>query len=245
MSDSTSSAGGGKPVDGGESNPLSDALGSSRLGHIDPSAPPSGSALLGAMGGVRGLVESLLPGVAFLVLYTITRDVVISVLVPLGIAVAFVAVRVLTKGQPTLAFAGLIGVGVSAAIALFTGEAENNFLWGFIVNSVVLIALVISLIAKRPLVGFIVAGLTGTPHAWRTEPAKRAVAVRATWMWVAVVALRLAVQIPLYVAEATTALAATKLIMGVPLYGAALWVTWLMVRSVSGTPSRDDRAQQE
>lgn len=211
---------------------IANAIRSSRLGHIAPGEAPSGGAILQAMGGARGIVESLLPGLLFLALFTITQDVWISVLVPLAVSVLAVLLRVLTKGQPVLAFAGLVGVGISAAVALFTGNANDNFLWGFIVNSVGVVALTVSLLARRPLVGLIAGGLTGTPYAWRTEPARKAVAVRATILWICVLGARLAVQVPLYAAEATQALATTKLLMGVPLYGAALWVTWLMVRAV-------------
>lgn len=211
---------------------IANAIRSSRLGHIAPGEAPSGGAILQAMGGVRGIVESLLPGLLFLVLYTITQDVWISVLAPLAVSILAVLLRVLTKGQPVLAFAGLVGVGISAAVALFTGNASDNFLWGFVVNTVGVVALTTSLLVRRPLVGIIAGGLTGTPYAWRTEPARRAVAVRATILWICVLGARLAVQVPLYAAEATQALATTKLLMGVPLYGAALWVTWLMVRAV-------------
>lgn len=211
---------------------IANVVRSSKLGHIAPGETPSGGAILQAMGGVRGIVESLLPGILFLVLYTITRDVWLSVLVPLGVSIVAVLLRVVTKGQSALAFAGLIGVGISAAVALFTGNAADNFLWGFVVNTVGVVALTISLIARRPLVGLVAGGLTGTPYAWRTEPARKAVAVRATILWIGVLGARLAVQVPLYAADATQALATTKLLMGVPLYGAALWVTWLMVRAV-------------
>ncbi|HPU03196.1 MAG TPA: DUF3159 domain-containing protein, partial [Rhodoglobus sp.] len=46
----------------------------SGLGKVAPGENPSGSALLAAMGGVRGLVESILPGLGFLVVYTITQQ---------------------------------------------------------------------------------------------------------------------------------------------------------------------------
>lgn len=221
------------------------AIRGSKLGHLDPSARPTPHALLQAMGGARGLTESLLPGILFLVLYTTTRSVWLSVLVPLVVSIGFVAWRVLQKGQPVLAFAGLIGVGISAAVALLTGQGEDNFLWGFMVNTAVVAALVISMLARRPLVGVIAGALTGTPYAWRTERAKRAVAWRGTILWLVVIGARLAIQVPMYlaadrgVAGAVELLAATKLAMGVPLYLAALWVTWLMVRTVLEHPEAD------
>jgi len=225
------------------------AIRGSTLGHLDPAAKPSPHAMLAAMGGVRGLVESLLPGILFLVLYATTKDVWLAVLVPLVVSVGFVVWRVVQKGQPVLAFAGLIGVGISAAVALLTGQGEDNFLWGFTVNAVVITVLLISMLMRRPLVGVIAGALTGTPYAWRTERAKRAVAWRATVLWLAVIGARLAFQVPMYFAAdagtpgAVELLAATKLAMGVPLYLAALWVSWLMVRAVLDTPA--DAAESE
>ena len=52
----------------------------SRLGEVTPGEAPSGRALLGAVGGIRGLIEAILPGLGFLVLYTITQELWLSVL---------------------------------------------------------------------------------------------------------------------------------------------------------------------
>ena len=251
----------GEPQPTGEQRPqaepepsFSDQVGAairgSKLGQLDPAAKPSAHALLAAMGGARGLIESLLPGILFLVLYATTKTVWISVLVPLLVSVGFVLWRVLQKGQPVMAFAGLIGVGISAAVALITGQGEDNFLWGFMVNTAVILVLVVSMLMRRPLVGVIAGALTGKPYAWRTERAKRAVAWRATILWLIVIAARLAVQVPLYLAAgqvpgAIELLAAAKLIMGVPLYLAALWVTWLMVRAVLEPQDADAGADDD
>ena len=42
----------------------------------------------------------------------------------------------------------------------------------------------------------------------------------------------LAVELPLYFTDQTSALATAKLLLGVPLYAIVLWITWLLVRSV-------------
>ena len=220
---------------------LRHAVRGSALGSLTPDERPSAGAILQAMGGIRGLIESIVPGFAFLVLFTVTRDVWVSVLIPLGLSIVLVALRVFGKGQSALAFAGLIGVGISAAIALLTGRAEDNFLWGFITNGTLVLVLVISLLLRRPLVGVVVGLLTDTPHAWRTEPAKRRVSFIGTLLLLGVFVARLAVQVPLYTlgGAGVQALAATKLLMGLPLYGAALWVVWLMVRSVIARENTD------
>lgn len=203
----------------------------SGFGRVAPGERPTAHDLWGAVGGVRGLIESLLPGFLFLVVYTITSDVVPSVLIPVGIAVLFVLVRAVTRSPILPAAIGLVGIALSAGLALWSGRAEENFLLGFVINGVWLLALLISLAVRRPLIGVITALLTGD-HEWRADSAKRTVLTVTTWLWVALFTLRLAVQVPLYIAEQAAALAATKLLMGLPLYAAVLWVTWLMIRAV-------------
>lgn len=209
---------------------MSAAARRSGLGKVTPGETPTAGALLAAIGGARGLVESILPGLGFLVTYTITRDLVPSVLAPLGLALVFIVVRVVTRQPVTTALAGALGIGISAALALFTGNANDNFVPGFFINAGVLLVMIVSLIARRPFVGVIVGLLLGDDD-WRRNAAKLRVATVATILWACLSALRLAVQVPLYLAESTEALAATKLVMGVPLYAGLLWVTWLLVRT--------------
>lgn len=202
----------------------------SRLSGVKPGETPSGAALLGAVGGIRGLIEAILPGLGFLVLYTITKELWLSVLAPLVIAIAFIAVRAVQRQPVTPAITGAIGIGLSAGLALVTGNISNNFLLGFVINGVAVTAIVISLLARRPLVGVVISLLTGDEH-WRHDPAKLRVAYVTTVLWLGLSVLRLVVQVPLYLAQLPDALAATKLLMGVPLYLGLLWVTWMLVRT--------------
>jgi len=208
----------------------------SGLGTVTPGENPSGSALLAAMGGVRGLIESILPGLGFLVVYTITQQLIPSVLAPLLLAVVFVVVRVVTRQPWTSAVAGVIGIALSAGLALLTGRAEDNFVFGFIINAVFLLALLISLAVRWPLIGVIAGLITGEGSAWKSDRAKVKVATIATLLWCGLFATRLAVELPLYFAGNTQALATLKLILGVPLYAALLWVTWLLVRTAYARP---------
>lgn len=203
----------------------------SGFAQVAPGERPTAHALWAAVGGVRGLIESLSPGFLFLVVFTITGEVAPSVLIPLGIAIVFVLARAIMRSPIMPAVIGLIGIALSAGLALWTGRAEENFVLGFVINGVWLVALLVSLAVRRPLIGVITGLLTGD-HAWRSDPAKRTVLTVTTWLWVGLFALRLGVQLPLYLAEQAAALAATKLLMGLPLYAAVLWVTWLMVRAV-------------
>lgn len=219
----------------------------SALGQVKPGETPSGRALLGAVGGIRGLIETILPGLGFLVVYTITREVLPAVLAPLALSVVFLVIRIATKSPVAPALSGLVGIGISAVFALVSGNAADNFVPGFVINSVTVVAMLVSLVARRPLVGVVVGLLTGDPH-WRRDRAKLRVAYVATLLWLALSAARLAVQFPLYLVAqnrdpaATQVLAATKLVMGVPLYAGLLWVTWLLVRTAWRPADEPDAA---
>lgn len=202
----------------------------SPLARAIPGEEQSGRALLAAIGGVRGIVESVLPGLLFLIVYTLTQEVVASVLPPVAIAVVFILIRLIRREPPTTAIAGAVGIAISAGLALLTGDARDNFVPGFFINGGLAFIMIVSIIARWPFIGLIAGALT-SDWSWRENRARRRVALVATVIWATFPLVRLAVELPLYFSEQTSALAAAKLILGVPLYAAVLWVTWLLVRT--------------
>jgi hypothetical protein len=211
---------------------FSAAMRKTGIGQVAPGEMPTAHSLLLAIGGVRGLIESILPGLGFLVVYSLTKSLLPSVLVPLAVSVLFVIVRLVSRTAPSQAFAGVLGIAISAVLAIVTGKPENNFLPGIIINLVSLLVLVMSLVVRWPLIGVLVGFLTNEGTQWRKDKAKSRVLTVATCLWVGLFALRLAIELPLYLAHEAEWLAGTKLILGVPLYAAVLWVTWLLVRAV-------------
>jgi len=202
------------------------------IGQVAPGEIPTARSLWKAVGGLRGVVEAIVPGLGFLITYMITGELVLSVTAPVVLCLVFVAIRLITRSPVTQALAGVFGVALSAGLALFTGRAEDNFAIGLIINAVSLTVLLVSLALRWPVVGIIVGILANEGASWRDNPAKRRILNIATWLWVGMFLLRLAVQAPMYFTGQTEWLAATKLLMGVPLYAATLWITWLLVRSV-------------
>ena len=108
--------------------------------------------------------------------------------------------------------------------------------FGFVINAVFLVVLLGSLAVKWPLIGVIASAVTNEAQDWRSDRSKLRVAIIATALWCGLFAVRLIVELPLYFAGATQALGALKLILGVPLYAAMLWVTWLLVRTAYARP---------
>ena len=193
-------------------------------GHID---------LLAAAGGARGIAESILPGLVFLVAFTLTRDLTIALVGSVAMAAIFLVARLVQRTPLTQALAGIAGVALSAFLAMQTGKAENFYLVGFITNAAYIVAMVISIAVRWPVLGLLFGYARNEGVGWRGRPERLRAYQAATWILVGVMALRLAVQLPLYLAEQVDALGAMRLIMGVPLYAFGLWIAWLVSRPVS------------
>ncbi len=199
-----------------------------------------------AVGGVRGMVESSTPGLVFVVVFVATRGLTASLVASLAVAVAAVIVRLVQRTPVTQALSGVLGVGIGVAWAWWTGRAQDYFAGGLLANAGYLAAMVVSVLARWPAVGVVVALLRGESMAWRTEPGlanERRAYVWSTWVMAAVFALRLAVQVPLYVAGQAVALGTAKLAMGLPLFAVALWLTWRLVASPAARAEHPDRPQ--
>lgn len=191
-----------------------------------------GRDLLAALGGIRGLAEAILPGLVFVLVYTFARDLIVALAASVGLAVVFTVIRLATRTPVTQAFAGLLAVGASAVLALITGRGQDNFLFGLITNAGYALALLISVLVRWPLLGLAIGYLMGDGLAWRTDRRKVRILTIVTLCWFALFALRLIVQVPLYLAGNVEWLGYTKLLMGVPLYAILLVVSWLLVRTV-------------
>ena len=201
-----------------------------------------------AIGGVRGLVESALPGLVFVVVFVATHRLAPSLIASAGLALAAVIARLVQRTAVTQAFSGVLGVAIGVVWAWRTGEAQNFFAWGLGVNVAWCAGAALSVLLGWPAVGVIVSLVRGEDMSWRTRPEARAARRRyagATWLWTAVFGLRLVVQVPLYLqgSDAVGWLGTAKLVMGVPLFAVGLWVTWLMVRGSGDVraPSRPPR----
>jgi hypothetical protein len=53
-----------------------------------------------------------------------------------------------------------------------------------------------------------------------------------TWLWVAFFASRLAVQLPMYLANDVVSLGFTRIVMGTPYFLMMIWISWLLLRKV-------------
>lgn len=186
--------------------------------------------VLSSIGGWRGLAESILPGLLFTVVFTVSRDLQLALIIALAVAAVFTVARLATRTPLTQALSGLIGVAICAFVANRTGNAEDFFLPGFFTNAAYIVGMVISIAVRWPLAGLLFGFIRGEGIEWRKNPQRIKAYALATWLIVAVLALRLVVQVPLYLVDNIAALGAARVAMGVPLYALGLWFAWLVSR---------------
>jgi hypothetical protein len=195
----------------------------------------------------------VLPGIAFLGIYFATGgltpkggNLAVSVIVPVLVALVFIVVRAGAKSSMTSAIAGAVGLALTAVLTMVTGRASNNFLFGMVINAGGVVVLLASLIARWPLIGVIVGALFGDLTGWREDRRKRRIMTLSTWLWVGLFAIRLVLEVPLYLANNVPALGIVRLITSVPLYAVFLWVTWILVRGAyAGDAALADEAGDE
>lgn len=222
---------------------LGSALGSAaRRAGIDPSEGASTQQVVwSAIGGWRGILESVLPSLAFVILFTLKPDpLLLSLGVSVGLAAVFTIIRLAQKSPPTAAIGGLIAAGAAAALALFTGRGEDNFVLGFFTNAAYGSALLISALIGWSLIGLAAGFLMGEGTAWRRVRRQRRAYFWLAIAWAGLFAARLAVQMPLYFAGDVTALGTFKIVMGLPLFAPMIAVTWLVVRALHPRESQPE-----
>lgn len=227
---------GNTPVSDGASasDLVAQALGgAARRAGMDPARDAhTGHVVWSAMGGWRGVVESVLPGLAFVLLFTVTTSLPLSLGVSVGLAAVFTVIRLAQRSPVGAALGGLIAAAVAAALALWTGRGQDNFVPGLLTNAAYGTAFLVSAVIGWSLIGLAVGFLMNEGTAWRRDARKRRVFFWLAIAWAALFFARLAVQLPFYFAGDVATLGTLKLVMGLPLFAPLIAVTWLAVRAV-------------
>ncbi len=188
--------------------------------------------VLKSAGGVQGIAESILPGLVFLIAFTITRELQLALVAALGTAAVFTVSRLIQRKPLTQALAGIVGVGLSAWLANSTGKAEDFYVIGFLTNIGYILAMSLSIAVRWPVAGLLFGLIRNEGLEWRKNPARMKAYRIGTWVIISVMVLRLVVQVPLYLMgePGLAGLATTRLLMGAPLYILGVWVAWLLTR---------------
>jgi hypothetical protein len=180
-----------------------------------------------AIGGWRGLVDSALPSMLFILIFVFQQNLN-NALILGGI---LLIIRLIERKPLTQVISGFVGLSISVLITWRTKDASNFFLTGIITNAVYGFVLLVSVLIRKPLIGYLVGSLVGDTTGWLKHPLLVRAYTIVTWLWVGVFGLRLVVQIPLYLNDSVALLGSIKIFMGWPLYLLAVWLTYQIVQT--------------
>jgi hypothetical protein len=216
--------------------------------------------LANALGGRRGMLEAAVPTILFTVTFITTKELEASLVVSVAAAMVLLVVRLVQRSTVQFVLNSLFGIGIGAFFAWRSAQGggdENDqalayFLPGIMYNAVYAVGISLSIIARWPIVGFMVGSVAGDPTAWHRDSQIVRLCSHLSWMLVVPCVIRVAVQLPLYLAgrsgamdpdAAVAALGFSKILMGWPLQLAALAaMVWLLARNRTPVANAEEEA---
>lgn len=191
-----------------------------------------GKSLLSGVGGGLGIAEAVLPATIFSIVFAITREAMPAVVSAASLSLLFLLIRLIRKQGVQQAVIGALAIALAAFLALRDGgQAADYFIPGFITNAAYGTVLLVSVLIGRPLLGYAAQLLFGLNN-WRTSREYKRLRL-ITLIWVGFFALRLVVQVPLYLANMVELLAASRVVMGAPAYAGLLALTWILMKRIA------------
>jgi Protein of unknown function (DUF3159) len=191
-----------------------------------------------SLGGARGMVESALPFVAFTIAWVIGRQLYPAIGAALGIALVLAVIRLLQRQSIKYVAQAVIPTAIAVLVATRTGRAQDVFLPGILYNGALAVLSFLTVIIRRPLVGFIIGAAVGDPTGWAKDRGLVRMTSKLTLVLAVPYVTRFVIQMPLFLAGEVVWLGVAKVVLGWPLLIAALTVMGVML-SKGKTPMED------
>ncbi|MEF9906869.1 DUF3159 domain-containing protein [Streptomyces sp. P9-A2] len=210
------------------------------------------AALFEAFGGVRGMVETVLPGLLFVSIYTINKNLHMAAIAALVVSLAMVVVRLARKDTVKHAFSGVFGVGFGVVFAMMTGNAKDFYLPGMLYTTGLALAYIITAMAGVPLIGLMLGPIFRENLSWRTRnPGRKKAYTKASWAWGLILLGKSAILFPLYWWADTTQLGWVLIALKIPPFLLAVYLTWVFLAKapppidVFAEMEAEERAEEE
>lgn len=187
--------------------------------------------VVNALGGKKGLIDSGVPSIVFLVVFNISKEVNTAIMSALALSLIFAIFRLIKKDTIQHSVSGVIGVLICAYFANKSGNASDFYIPKLLTNLGYGTVYLIANLVGWPILGVVLGPLLGENFTWRNNPARKRMYVKASWIWVAMFFSRIAVQYPIYKSGNVNLLGTVNLAMGYPLFFAAAYGTWLVIKS--------------
>jgi hypothetical protein len=197
--------------------------------------------VINALGGKKGLIDSGLPAVVFLIVFNINQDLQGAIWASLSLAIILAIWRLIRKDTIQHSISGVIGVLICAYFANRSGNATDFYIPKLLTNLGYGTVYLIANLVGWPILGLVLGPLLGENFTWRNNTRRKKMYIKASWLWVALFFSRIAVQYPIYKSGNVNLLGTVNLAMGYPLFFAAAYGSWLIIRS---EPPIDNKAKE-
>ena len=184
-----------------------------------------------ALGGKKGLIDSGLPAIVFLVTFNVSNDLRVAIWGALSLSIFLAILRLAKKDTIQHSVSGILGVLICAYFANRSGNASDFYIPKLLTNLAYGTAYLVANLVGWPLLGIVLGPLLGENFEWRKNPARKKVYTRASWIWVAMFFSRIAVQYPIYRSGNVNLLGTVNLAMGYPLFFATAYGSWLVLKT--------------
>jgi hypothetical protein len=192
--------------------------------------------VVNALGGKKGLIDSGVPAVVFLIVFNVTDELRNAIWGAIGLSLVLAIYRLARKDTVQHSVSGAIGVLICAYFANRSGNAIDFYWPKLLINLGYGTAYLIANLVGWPILGLVLGPLLGENVTWRNNPARKKMYTKASWIWVAMFFIRFAVQFPIYLSKDVNLLGAVNLAMGYPLFIATAYATWLVIKA--GPPAQ-------
>jgi Protein of unknown function (DUF3159) len=197
--------------------------------------------LLAQAGGVSGLIYSSVPVVVFVAVSSLS-GLLPAIAAALGVATLILLWRLIRRESMQPAFYGFAGIAVCALIAYLVGQSKGYFLLGIWMSLLWAVVFALSVLIRRPVVGYAWSWATGRDRGWREVPRACYAFDIASLCWTLVFAARFVVQRLLYDADQTGWLGVARIGMGWPLTLLAALATYVAIKAAQRAMSAADGA---
>ncbi|MEU2236485.1 MULTISPECIES: DUF3159 domain-containing protein [Streptomyces] len=210
------------------------------------------AALFEAFGGLRGMIETVLPGLLFVTIFTINKDLHVSAIAALAVSLVLVAVRLIRRDTVKHAFSGVFGVAFGVVFAMMTGNAKDFYLPGMLYTLGLALAYIITALAGVPLIGLILGPVFKENLSWRTRnPGRKKAYTKASWAWGLILLAKVAILFPLYWWADPTKFGWVSVALKIPPFLLAVYLTWVFLAKapapidVFAEMEAEERAEKE
>ncbi|MEV1007620.1 DUF3159 domain-containing protein [Streptomyces sp. NPDC049881] len=195
-----------------------------------PDEEATRAAFFEAFGGVRGMIETTVPGLVFVLSYTIDRSINTSAVLALGISAVLAVARLIGRDTLKHALSGVFGVAFGAVFAMISGDARNFYLPGMLYTLGLGVAYVVTSLAGVPLLGLMLGPVFRENLSWRTRnPGRKVAYTKASYVWGAILLAKSAITFPIYFWGDATSLGWLRVALGIPPFLLAVYFTWIIL----------------